>query len=100
MNDPADRRPFAEAMQALCAAFRVECSKPLQYGYWLALQMLTIDEVRGAIEKALPNSEFMPSAAELRRIARPRPPARPPWYIPATSAPAPWPQLEAVKGDD
>lgn len=102
MNDPVDKRPFAETMQMLCAAYRVEATKPLLAGYWAVLRSLPLAEVQSAVMRALELArEFMPSAADLRRIARPATlPYHKPYSAPAFEPREEWPALPPVEGGD
>lgn len=64
-----DREAYVVAMNALCGMFRVEPSEPFLDGYWMALQDVSIDDVRAAVVKAARTCQFMPPAAELRKLA-------------------------------
>lgn len=64
-----DRDRFTMLMQALCAAKRVEATEALLMGYWIGCQGLTDGDFSKAIERALRESNFMPSAHELRGLA-------------------------------
>lgn len=64
-----DRVRFTTLLQALCAAKRVEATEALQLGYWLGCQGLSDDDFTKAIERALRESNFMPSPHELRALA-------------------------------
>lgn len=64
-----DRERFETLMQALCAAKRVEATEALLMGYWLGCQGLSDSDFTRAAERALRESDFMPSPHELRSLA-------------------------------
>lgn len=77
------KRAFAASMNLLCAGFRVEPTEALLEFYWEALGELPPEAVRAAVKRAAKESQKMPSAAELRKLA-PKPETR---YLPGTSIP-------------
>lgn len=64
-----DRVEFKTMLAALCESFCKEPSAATFYGYWLALEDLDFTDVKRAAVKAMRESRFMPSAAELRQFA-------------------------------
>lgn len=64
-----DRDRFTTLLQALCASKRVEATEALLMGYWIGCQGLTDEQFSQAIERALRESNFMPSPHELRGLA-------------------------------
>lgn len=75
MRTDEEKIEVTQLIQALAAQFRVECDVPLFLGYTMALEELSIDEIRLAIGKACRESKFMPTGAELRTLAGVQSPA-------------------------
>lgn len=64
-----DKAAFAEAVAALAVTFGKECDKPMLRGYWMGLEDVPIDNVRLACRRALRECEYMPTVAQLRKMA-------------------------------
>lgn len=71
MRDPEDREAFGLTIQGLAANFRVEETEALLHVMWMGLEDMPIDRFLAAAKRALKECEFMPSVAELRRLATP-----------------------------
>ncbi len=63
------KQTFITMITMLSATFRQELDKPSLDGYWLALEDLTEDELKAVCKRALRESKFMPSPAELLAFA-------------------------------
>lgn len=68
-DDPEQSERFTFMIQALAANFRVEADTPMFMGYEMALGDLSIEEVTEAVKRACRECAFMPSGAELRKMA-------------------------------
>ena len=77
-----DKARFGDLVGSLAVAMRMEASTPFLRAYWLALEDLTIDELETAVKRARRECEFMPTVAQLRKLAGKRPPGQepPPYY--------------------
>ena len=65
-----DRPAFTLALLPLATIPpRAELTEAIFEAFWLALSDLSLEQVRGAVIKALRTCRFMPSAAELRDLA-------------------------------
>lgn len=71
MRDPEDRQAFGLTIQGLAANFRVEQTEPLLHVMWMGLEDIPVDRFLAAAKRALKECEFMPSVAELRKLASP-----------------------------
>jgi len=69
MDDPEQAERFTFMIQALAANFRVEADTPMFLGYEMALSDLSIEAVTDAVKQACRECQFMPSGAELRKMA-------------------------------
>lgn len=68
-DDPEQSERFTVMIQALAANFRVEADTPMFMGYEMALGDLSIEEITEAVKTACRECQFMPSGAELRKMA-------------------------------
>lgn len=64
-----DKVKFGTLLKALCASKRVEATEALAMGYWIGCAGLTGDQFARAVERALRETDFMPSPHELRQLA-------------------------------
>lgn len=62
---------FASVMTMLAETFGRSLTDAMLDGYWLVLEDLPEEELRGAARKVLATQKFMPSPAELLAVARP-----------------------------
>lgn len=69
MVDPDDKKAFAAVIGGLAVSTGKEADSILLKAYWVGLEDLPIDAVQRAAMKALRESKFMPSVAELRELA-------------------------------
>ena len=60
---------FVEFIQALAAAFNREADEALLLGYELGLRDVPIDAVEIGVQRALSDSQFMPTPRELRDLS-------------------------------
>jgi hypothetical protein len=68
-----DLAAFGQAMTLLAETMNEPMSPARIEGYWLALEDLTLDEVRTAVRQALrEQTEYFPKPAKLREYARPK----------------------------
>lgn len=65
----ADNSVCVGLVQALAAVFRVDPTEALLTGYWLGLSDLPLPVVSAGVQRALRECQFMPSVAELRKLA-------------------------------
>lgn len=64
------KEAFATMMQMLGETFNRQLSSGMLDGYWMALEDLSIDEIKDAARKAAAECRFMPVPAELRALVR------------------------------
>ncbi len=69
MRTDAETDAFTNLIQALAAQFRVECDVAMLLGYSMALDDLPIAAIQEAVAAACRESQFMPTGAELRKLA-------------------------------
>lgn len=67
--DDGDKRAFAETIQALAVNFRQEATTPLLQAMWMGLEDLPMPAFLVGAKRALREAEFMPTVAELRKLA-------------------------------
>jgi len=60
---------FDTLMRALCAAKRAEATEALLMGYWMGCKGIPDDEFTKSIERALQETDGMPSPHQLRMLA-------------------------------
>jgi hypothetical protein len=65
----SDAERFANAIRALAASYRQECTAPMLQGYRLGLAGISVDAIERATAAALQRCKFMPVPAELRALA-------------------------------
>lgn len=68
MND-RDRKRLAELITLLAEGFRQSVTEATLLAYWMALEDLPLKGVEAAVNKALRECKFMPTAAELRSMS-------------------------------
>lgn len=67
----SDKPRFMAVLGALGTSYRTECSETMLRLYWAVLApRMTVDQLEVAAERALTESEFFPSAAELLDLGR------------------------------
>lgn len=64
-----NKQTFASTLAVLASTFRQQMEPQAIDGYWLALEDLTEDEFRAVAKRALRESKFMPTPAELLAFA-------------------------------
>lgn len=67
MND-RDKKRLAELVTLLAEGFRQAVTEATLLAYWMALSDLSLKSVETAVQKALRECKFMPTAAELRAL--------------------------------
>lgn len=67
--DDTDRLDFGTEIAALAASFSRDTTQAMLHGFWLGLRDLQLDQLRGAVAKAITTSRYMPTPAELRSLA-------------------------------
>lgn len=65
----SDREDFCLSIAAMATTYRQEVTKALYEGYWQGLKDLPLEAVRHAVIRALRESRFLPTVAELRELA-------------------------------
>lgn len=65
------KEQFATLMTMLSESYGRPLTAGLLDGYWLVLEELSPEELRGSVQQALGKLKFMPTAAELLTFARP-----------------------------
>jgi hypothetical protein len=65
----SDREDFCLTIAAMATTYRQEATKALYEGYWQGLKDLPLEAVRLAVTRALRESRFLPTVAELRELA-------------------------------
>ena len=68
MNEP-DKKQFGIIITALARTFNRKADKPLLLGYWMGLEDLDLITVQTGASRAMRESKFMPTVAELRQLA-------------------------------
>lgn len=66
----ADRAPFAAALTGMAETYRAEISEATLEGYWIALNHLSLDQVRAGIAAAMRTCEFMPKPSNIIAAAK------------------------------
>lgn len=64
-----ERARFALVVNALAALFHREISEAMLHGFWIGLDDLPIEAVERGAARAMRESRFMPTPAELRELA-------------------------------
>ena len=76
-----DKRAFMETIQALAVNFRTEATTALLQAMWMGLEDLSLVSFQAGAKRALRESEFMPTVAELRKLSgHGRREATPPYF--------------------
>jgi len=68
MHD-SDRKEFGIVIFGLASTFGRETGQAMLQGYWMGLEDLDLDDVKRGATRAMRESKFMPSVAELRELA-------------------------------
>lgn len=79
----AEHVTFTGLLEALAASFRAEVSEALQVGYWMGLSDVPLPAFKAGVQRALRESQFMPTIAEIRKLSgHGKREAVPPYHLP------------------